>query len=1167
MEILASLNPPQRAAVEQTEGALLVLAGAGSGKTRVITLRIAYLIAEKNVPPYNILAVTFTNKAAGEMRERVKGFLEGQQLQSAPLIATFHSLCVRILRQDIEHLQEGYKKSFTIYDTSDSQKVIKACVKDIGMDEKQLSARSVQSAISASKNRGEDYEMYASSVEYTDERKAAIARVFKMYEERLNNANALDFDDLLIKTVKLLRVSPEVREKYNNKFKYILVDEYQDTNSIQFALISFLTEKQQNICVVGDDAQCLPKGTQVLTPKGYQPIEEINLEDEVITAGGHSRTLISNVERVKPNFYKGKLIELTTRTGKVLRATPNHILYGKVNPLPEKYFVYLMYRQDKGYRIGMSIGERNSGERHKNMLGLQVRSNQEMVDRMWILRVCDSKSEAAFYEVLCSNRYGIPTMVFHLKGRYGMCFTQAQIDRLYTEIDTREKVLKVFADFNLYYDYPHFRPKSRFEANRYILNLIKFGDGRTSLNAPWGGHRLQFGSSEGSFRPLFEAAGLPCREGRKKTWRMETARINYAEAFGVAEQILEIDSRIDLLKKAALVKDSKSFYEFPASHFHAGMSIAVHENGEIAQDTIVKVETSDYEGEVYDLDIAHTHNFIAENFVTHNSIYGFRGADIANILSFEKHYPNAKVIMLEQNYRSTQTILDVADAIISNNAGRKEKKLWTDKVDGEKIYYYQAMDADNEARFVASKIIDYRRNSPKDKMAILYRTNAQSRVFEEALRRQRIEYNIVGGFSFYERAEVKDVIAYLKMAINPFDDIAFQRVVNTPTRGLGKTSLDELTLRARDFGTSMWEALAIITSETYEQPRNLTPRALTALRDFKKIIEKLSNLVGEAANTNKAVSEVVIAAVEDTGYSKMLREENSEESESRLENLQELVNAAIDYDKQEADGLRDFIDHSALTSDTDKYDRNAAVTMMTVHAAKGLEFPIVFIVGLEDGIFPHSRSINDPKELEEERRLAYVAITRAERILYVTHAMRRRVYGEEMAAEPSQFLNEMPLEMIRDLSRGTSWLSFKKSSAVNSNKHAVKALKGEAEKEKPKAIYTGKTYNSSDAIAEFFKMKKVESRESRVESEPDASKPLSGLEKLKAAGSSQSKIQNPKSKTEQGFVAGSHVRHAKYGKGLVLRREGTGDNVKLTVSFPGFGQKKLIEKFANLDKA
>jgi DNA helicase II / ATP-dependent DNA helicase PcrA len=802
MEILQSLNPHQQEAVKTTEGAVLILAGAGSGKTRVITVRIAYLISEKNVQPYNILAVTFTNKAAGEMRERIETILKGQKLSSAPLVTTFHSLCVRILRQDIEHLQEGYTKSFTIYDTADSQKVVKACVKDIGLDEKQLSAKVVQSAISASKNRGEDFELYASRVEYTDERRAAIARVFKMYEERLNNANALDFDDLLIKTVRLLRISPEVREKYNDKFKYILVDEYQDTNALQFALINYLTEKQQNICVVGDDAQ---------------------------------------------------------------------------------------------------------------------------------------------------------------------------------------------------------------------------------------------------------------------------------------------------------------------------------------------------------------------------SIYGFRGADIGNILSFEEHYPNAKVIMLEQNYRSTQTILDVADSIIKNNQGRKEKKLWTNKDGGEKIFYYQAFDSDGEARFVASKIEEHQRRNYKEKIAILYRTNAQSRVFEEALRRNRIEYNIVGGFSFYERTEIKDVIAYLKLALNPFDDIALLRVINTPTRGLGKSSLDELAFRAKDFGVSFWETMAIITDKKFDQKLNMTPRAVEALRNFKKLIEKLAQKVGEAAQTDKPVTDVVIAAIEDTGYSNMLRSENTDEAEARLENLEELVNAAVDYDKQEANGLRDFIDHAALSSDTDKYDRTAAVTMMTVHSAKGLEFPIVFLVGLEDGIFPHARSINDPNELEEERRLAYVAITRAEKVLYVTHSMRRRVYGEEIAAEPSQFLNEMPLDLIQDLSRGSSWLSFAKSSAVKNNKYAATALRGEAREEKPKNLYTGKTYNSTDAIAEFFKKRgnpETQSGGAEIKTE----KPLSGLDKLKAFASDQSKIQNPKSKIE-GFVPGSHVRHPKYGKGLVLRREGAGDSVKLTISFPGFGQKKLIEKFANLEKA
>ncbi len=753
MDILSTLNAPQREAVETVEGALLILAGAGSGKTRVITIRIAYLIREKKVAPYNILAVTFTNKAAGEMRERVESLLRGEGLQSAPLISTFHSLCVRILRQDIEKLGEGYSKSFTIYDTDDSIKVIKGCVKDIGLDEKQLGARVVQNAVSASKNRGEDFEDYASKVEYADERRTAIARVFKMYEERLNNSNALDFDDLLIKAVRLLRKSPETREKYNDKFKYILVDEYQDTNALQFALIKYLTEKQQNICVVGDDAQ---------------------------------------------------------------------------------------------------------------------------------------------------------------------------------------------------------------------------------------------------------------------------------------------------------------------------------------------------------------------------SIYSFRGADIANILSFEETYPKAKVIMLEQNYRSTQTILDTADAIISNNEGRKEKKLWTDNPSGEKIFYYQAFDGDGEGRFVASKIDEYRRRNAQDKVAILYRTNAQSRVFEEALRRARIDYNIVGGFSFYERAEIKDIIAYLKLALNPFDDIAIGRAINTPTRGLGKTSLDELNFRAKDFGVSLWEAISIITDDKYEQPRNLTPRAVEALKTFKKIIEKLQVKVSEAGQTDRPVSEIVISAIEDTGYANMLRAENSDESNARLENLEELVNAAVDYDKQEAEGLRDFIDHAALVSDTDKFDRNAAVTMMTVHAAKGLEFPVVFLVGLEDGIFPHARSINDPQQLEEERRLAYVAITRAEKVLYISHSMRRRTYGEEMAAEPSQFLNEMPLDLIEDLTRGSSWLSFARSSGVRENKRAAKILRGEeTQLEKPKNVYSGKTYNNSDAIAEFFKKKGLDNAAA-----PTIQKSNSAFDNLKAAGSNdQSKIQNPKLRLPDLFPA------------------------------------------------
>jgi DNA helicase-2/ATP-dependent DNA helicase PcrA len=794
MDFLSTLNQQQREAVIETDGPLLILAGAGSGKTRVITYRIAYLISERGVAPYNILAVTFTNKAAEEMRERVKRLLSGSTLASAPLISTFHSLCVRILRQHIEALNAGYTRSFTIYDQDDSVRLVKACIKDLGYDDKQLAPRATQGAISGAKNRqGDDAESYAVRVEYNDEKRTAIARVFKLYEERLVNNNALDFDDLLIKTVQLLRRVPDVREYYNDKFRYILVDEYQDTNMLQFALIRFLTEKQQNICVVGDEDQ---------------------------------------------------------------------------------------------------------------------------------------------------------------------------------------------------------------------------------------------------------------------------------------------------------------------------------------------------------------------------SVYKWRGADIGNILNFEQHYPNAKVIRLEQNYRSTQTILDVAGAVVKNNTERKGKTLWTSNPSGERIRYYQAFDSDAEARFVAAKIEEHARVDPGIRAAVLYRTNAQSRVFEEAMRRAGIHYNIVGGFSFYERMEVRDIISYLKLALNPHDSIALMRVINSPARGLGKQTLDQIERHAKDYAVSHWETISILT----EQGAGLSPRAVTALKNFQQIITNLVSATTNASSSESPVSDVVKAAILDTGYANALKSENSDEAEARLENLQELVNAAVDYDQQEQEGLRDFIDHAALVSDADQYKRDAPVTLMTMHAAKGLEFPLVFIVGLEDGLFPHSRSAADPAELEEERRLCYVAITRAERFLYVTHAMKRRVYGEEMAAEPSQFLNEMPLDLMEDLSRGKSWLSFARSSTTLENKHAVSALRGDT---RERTKFAGKTYDSVDSIAEYFRKRgqQLGGTDSKPQSAPTIKHRPAQDSATKAAPRDSS------SATGGDFGPGAHVRHPKYGRGLVLRREGTGDSAKLTVSFPGFGQKKLIEKYAGLEKA
>src|SRR2546421_840097 len=714
-DFLSQLNPQQREAVTSSDGPLLILAGAGSGKTRVIAHRIAYLIAERGVWPRNILAVTFTNKAAEEMRKRVTRLIEGLEIGSAPLIATFHGLCVRILRRDIETLNAGYTRSFTIYDQDDTVRLTRNSIRDLGMDDKQLTPRSVQAAISAAKNRGEDAESFAARAHFVDERRASIARVFQLYEERLHKNNALDFDDLLIKTVRLLRDVAEVRDRYNERFRYLLVDEYQDTNQLQFALIRLLTEKQQNICVVGDPDQ---------------------------------------------------------------------------------------------------------------------------------------------------------------------------------------------------------------------------------------------------------------------------------------------------------------------------------------------------------------------------SIYRWRGADITNILKFEEHFPAAKVIRLEENYRSTQNILDLVSGVIKHNIERKEKALWTQNPAGEKIRYYQALDAESESRFVAGKIQEHLRADPDLRAAVLYRTNSQSRVFEEAMRRAGLAYNIVGGFSFYERMEVRDIIAYLKLAMNPHDSIALQRVINTPPRGIGKMTLDEIENRTRELGISHWDAI----SDLIADERRLSARAIAALANFQRIVNQLAVKAEEILSTNPGgaspeeesesriesaspVSDLVKAAILETGYENALKSENSDEAEGRRENLQELVNAAVGYDGQGAEGLRDFIDHSALVADTDQYKADVPATLMTAHSAKGLEFPLVFIVGLEDGLFPHSRSLSDASDIEEERRLCYVAMTRAERFLYITHAVKRRVYGEELASEPSQFLNEMPLELIEDVSHGRSWLSFARgSTAVEDESHLAAHRQT-----KSAARYEGKTYDSAQSVADFFR--------------------------------------------------------------------------------------------------
>jgi len=739
--LLDQLNPQQREAVEHTEGPVLILAGAGSGKTRAITYRIAYLISEKSIGPESILAVTFTNKAADQMKDRVAALLS-ETLETWPHISTFHSFCVRVLRRSIDKL--GYSRDFSIYDEDDQARVVKTVVNELGISDQVTSPRSVLSRISYAKNRGITPEdLYRQAADPTSEK---LATVFERYERKLRDSNALDFDDLLLKTVELFYAAHDVCEQYNQAFRYVLVDEYQDTNRIQYQLIRQLTLAQQNLCAVGDEDQ---------------------------------------------------------------------------------------------------------------------------------------------------------------------------------------------------------------------------------------------------------------------------------------------------------------------------------------------------------------------------SIYRWRGADIQNILSFEKDFPQTRIIRLEKNYRSTQVILDAATAVVSRNVARKGKTLWTDRTGGAKLGLFEASDADEEALYIAAEVQRTLAADEQGSIAVLYRTNAQSRMFEEALRRSGIDYRLVGGFSFYARAEVRDLLAYARLATNLRDAASFLRIVNVPPRGIGDTTLVALGESARRGKISLWEAL-----EQQLAAKLLSPRALRALETFYTLIRELV-----VAREQLTLSGFFRELLDRTRYLEMLRAENTPEAEGRIENLQELVNAAAEAEER-SESLAEFVDHAALVSDADDFDERARVTLMTLHSAKGLEFSTVFLAGLEEGLFPHKLSLEDDAGIEEERRLCYVGMTRAKDRLVMSWARERRSFAREAfeGTRPSRFLREVPAELVDAVSGGMFGT-------------------------KPRTAWEN-AVNSAGDVDRFLRERGRQPRK------------LGGGLRLgaPARGSGRWKL-------------GTRVRHPKFGLGTILDCEGEGEETKLTVSFPGYGQKKFVERFASLEKA
>ena len=506
------------------------------------------------------------------------------------------------------------------------------------------------------------------------------------------------------------------------------------------------------------------------------------------------------------------------------------------------------------------------------------------------------------------------------------------------------------------------------------------------------------------------------------------------------------------------------------------------------------------------------------------SIYGWRGANIRNILDFERDFPGASVIRLEQNYRSTKNILEAASAVVANNTERIGKWLWTESGAGEKITLYEAPDAENEALWIADTIEAHLGRNPSDHVAVLYRTNAQSRQIEEALRRYGRKYVVVGGFSFYQRAEIKDVIAYLRVLLSPHDTVSLLRIINTPARGIGKTTIDQVEQYALAHELSLWTALERMLEE-----RAFPARAEAALSEFLRIMRELAEGI-----ESRPPAETLNAVLDRTGYRKMLEEEGTEESASRLANLDELLNAAADA-AERGETLRDFLDHAALVSDADSVDERAPVSLLTMHNAKGLEFPVVFIAGLEEGLFPHSRSINsgDLTAMEEERRLCYVGMTRARQKLYLSWARYRRRFGagQPEASIRSRFLKEVPATLLENVRGDRGHID------LFAERHMVR-------ESAQRNLYTGKTYNSVEAIQQFF---------AGSAPKPAAPKPAAPVPQQAAKPAKARKV-----------GPGATIEHAKYGRGTVLRLEGSGDDKKVTVSFPGYGLKKLIAKYAGI---
>ena len=1116
--LVSGLNPEQLRAVTLPRESALILAGAGSGKTRVLTTRIAHLIQTGEASPGGILAVTFTNKAAREMLTRLSAMLPINT--RGMWVGTFHGLCNRLLRT--HHRDAGLPQLFQILDSGDQLSLIKRLAKAQGLDEEKFPPRQLQQFINNCKEGG----LRSNAVEAGDEFTRRMVAFYADYDAQCNREGVVDFAELLLRTFETLAKNLNLLQHYQNRFRYILVDEFQDTNKLQYKWIKMLAGSNGCVFAVGDDDQCLPAGTLVTMADGSRkPIEAIRPGDSVRSCYGSGDFRPAAVTQVHASQARGDLIEIATRGDLRLVSTPEHTHFAGylLGETPQLHFTYLMHKKGVGYRLGTSCVYTQG--QVKPMVGFRQRSIQEHADATWVIATHSNENDARFDEIALSLKYGIPTLPFvpRVGGSVkGLVHDAAYISRLYREIDTASGAARLLLDRGLLHEEPHHVAMSR-DSNRHNVVVTLCGDHRGARPM----HRVCAMGNDPERRKALSAAGFSVRPAKKgsDSWRFETVRKDYGEVMALAEKACSVlNGRIVL--RANLHGRSLPFIR--AGSVRPGMAMITADGDLDIVDSVSRLPGA--RRKVFDIDVFPTHNYVAGGLVTHNSIYRFRGAEVGNMNEFVRDFDIREVVKLEQNYRSQGQILDAANAIIAQNKARLGKNLWTDAGRGEQLRVYAAANDEEEARFIVDEVKQlHREGMALSDMALLYRSNAQSRILEHSLFRAGLAYKVYGGLRFFERQEVKHAMAYLRLAANPDDDTAFSRVVNFPPRGIGARSIEQLQEASeRGMGSLMHVARAGIVGG----------RSGTAIAQFVAIVDALAK-----SAATLALPELIEEILERSRLKEFYGAEK--DGQDRLENLNELINAAALFAEDFEHGLEPagesqedvaeipgtpeqqllaaFLSHASLEAgEREAAAGQDALQLMTVHSAKGLEFHAVFISGLEEGLFPHENSMLEDGGIEEERRLMYVAITRARQRLYLSYAGSRMLHGQPRYGIVSRFVEEIPPQLCK-------WIVLPEKQFENRYRPSFGGGNGGA-------------WSAGGGRAPA-------ADRNRYPTQPERA----GFE-----------MKRP---DEHPFAIGQNVRHAKFGEGVVINFEGRGLDARVQVRFAREGTKWLALQYAKLTAA